>query len=113
MPTASLIYTVVGQISSDTGLASNLDVQIKMHTLVSSHQQRRDLIILGVRPSTEADDFKLLTERFGEGFVEFLLLNDVAVDACQALHFPIKPLGTIARTKLLKPTTVLTLPYWT
>ena len=111
MATASLIYTVVGQTSGDPGLASDLDVQIRTHSLVSSHRQRRDLVILGVRPLTEANDFKLLSRRFGNGFVEFLLLNDVAIEACKAFHFPIKPLGTIARTKLLKLATV-TLPYW-
>jgi hypothetical protein len=113
MDTASLIYTVVGTTSNDPGLAPDLDVRIRMHSVVSTHRQRRDVVILGVRPLTEVDDFKLLSARFGDGFVEFLLLNDVAVDACQALHFPIKPLGTIARTKLLKPATVMTIPYWT
>jgi hypothetical protein len=113
MDTANLIYTVVGQTSSDAGLASDLDVQIGTHNLVSSHRQGRDLVILGVRPLTEADDFKLLSRRFGDGFIEFLLLNDVAIEACKALHFPIKPLGTIARTKLLKPATVMMLPYRT
>jgi len=111
MATASLIYTVVGQISSDPGLASDLDVQIRTHSLVSNHRQRRDVVILGVRPSTEGDDFKLLSRRFGNGFVEFLLLNEVAVEACRAFHFSVKPLGTIARTKLLKPATVMRLPY--
>ena len=110
MATASLVYTVFGQTSSDPGLA-DLDVRIRTHSLVSSHRQRRDVVILGVRPLTEADDFKFLSGRFGDGFVEFLLLNDVAVEACKAFHFPIKPLGTIARTKLLKPATVMTLPY--
>jgi hypothetical protein len=113
MATTRLIYTVVGQTSSDPGLASDLDVQIRTHSVVSSHRQRRDVVILGVRPLTEADDFKLLSRRFGDGFVEFLLLNDAAVEVCKALQFPIKPLGTIARTKLLKPATVMTLPYWT
>jgi hypothetical protein len=113
MDTASLIYTVVGQTSSDPGLASEIDVQIRMHGSASNHRQRRDVVILGVRPLTEAEDFKLLSSRFGDGFVEFLLLNEVAVEACKALHFPIKPLGTIARTKLLKPAKVMALPYWT
>jgi hypothetical protein len=113
MVTVSQIYMVVGQTSSDPSLASDLDVQIRTHSMVSSHRQRRDVVVLSVRPSTEADDFKLLSARFGGGFVEFLLLNDVAVDACNALHFPMKPLGTIARTKLLKPATVMTFPYWT
>jgi hypothetical protein len=113
MVIASLIYTVVVQTASDPGLASELDVQIRAHNLVSSHRQRRDVVILGVRPLTEADDFKLLSRRFGDGVVEFLLLNDVAVEACRALQFPIEPLGTIARTKLLKPATVMMLPYWT
>jgi hypothetical protein len=111
MATASLIYTVVGQTPSDPGLASDLDVQIRMHSLVPSHRRRRDLVILGVRALTEADDFALLSARFGDGFVEFLLLNDVAVEACKAFHFPIKPLGTIARAKLLKPATVMKLRY--
>jgi hypothetical protein len=113
MVTESLIYMVVGQTSSEPGLASEIDVQIKINSLISNHRKRREVVILGVRPSTEADDFKLLSRRFGDGFVEFLLLNDVAVEACKAFHFSIKPLGTIALSKLLKPAMVMTLPYWT
>jgi hypothetical protein len=111
MATASLIYTVVGQTSSDPGLAPGLDLQIRMHSLVSSNRQKRDIVILSVRPLSEPDDFRLLSAGFGEGFVEFLLLNDVAIEACKDLHFPVETLGTIARTKLLKPATVMTLPY--
>lgn len=113
MATASLIYLVVGQTSSDPGLASDLDIQIRTHGLESRGRHRRDIVILGVRPLTEADDFRLLSRRFGEGFVEFLLLNDVAVEACRALNFPITPLGTIDKTKLLKPATVMRLTNWT
>jgi hypothetical protein len=61
----------------------------------------------------EPGDFKLLCDRFGNEFVKFLLLNDIAVEACRAVNFSIKSLGTIQETDLIKPSTLLTCAYWT
>jgi hypothetical protein len=33
-------------------------------------------------------DFRMLSDRFGQKYDRFLLLNDVAVEACRAVNFP-------------------------
>jgi hypothetical protein len=85
------------------------------HNLLSKKKQRkRQVKILGVDSQWQADDFELLSSRFGKGFDRFLLLNDVAVEACLAVKFRIKPLGVIDASELInRPSTLLTSPYWT
>jgi hypothetical protein len=109
-----MIYTVDGRGPSDPGLQPGLGIAIMKHSLASSRQQEREVRILGVEYRWHAVDFEMLSSRFGKGFDRFLLLNDVAVEACLAVNFPIKPLGVIDASELKnRPTVLLTRPYWT
>ena len=106
--------TVVGLGPDDPTLPPDLDSQIRIKCGSSSSRRlKRDVIIRSVGPTFEPVDFRFLRELFGSEFVKFLLLNDVAVEACRAVNFSIEPLGTIAETDLIKPSPLLTCPFWT
>jgi hypothetical protein len=106
--------TVVGLGPDDPTLPPDLGSQIRIKCGPSnSRRLKRDVIIRSVGPMFEPVDFRFLRERFGSEFAKFLLLNDVAVEACRAVYFSIEPLGTIAETELIKPSILLTCPFWT
>jgi hypothetical protein len=109
-----MIYTVDGRGPADPGFHPNVGTSIMKRSLASSRQRKRQVKILGVDYQWQADDFELLSSRFGKGFDRFLLLNDVAIEACLAVHFRIKPLGVIDASELInRPSTLLKSPYWT
>jgi hypothetical protein len=111
---AHMIYTVDGRGPADPGFQMNVGPAIMKHNLLSSRQRRRQVRILGVDYQWQADDFELLSSRFGKGFDRFLLLSDGAVEACLAVKFRIKPLGFIDGSELInRPSTLLTCAYWT
>lgn len=107
-------YTVVGL--TVTGLDNvKLHKAIMRHntSLVGRPHQERLLIVLSIDPTSESEDFKSLSSKFGERFDHFALLNDVAVDACKAVGFGIKALGEIDQRELrVTPDTLLKLPFW-
>ena len=109
-----MIYTVDGRGPDDPGFHRNVGLAIMKHSLASSRQRKRQVKILSVDYQSQADDFELLSWRFGKGFDRFLLLSDVAVEGCLAVHFRIKPLGVIDASELTnKPSILLTCAYWT
>jgi hypothetical protein len=109
-----MTYIVDGRGPADPGFHPNVGIAIMKRSLASSRQRKRQVKILGVESLWQADDFEMLSSRFGKGFDRFLLLNDVAVEACRAVTFPIKPLGVIDASELInRPNTLLTSPYWT
>jgi hypothetical protein len=109
-----MIYTVDGRGPNDPGVEPELGIAIMKHSLASSRQRKRQVKILGVESLWQADDFEMLSSRFGKGFEQFLLLNAVAVEACGAVNFHINPLGVIDASELInRPSTLLTTPYWT
>ena len=111
---AGKMNTVVGLGPDDPTLPPDLGSQIRIKCGPSSSRQlKRDVIIRSVGPMFEPVDFRFLRERFGSEFVKFLLLNDVAVEACRAVNFSIEPLGTIDEADLVKPGTLLICSFWT
>jgi hypothetical protein len=49
----------------------------------------------------DASGFDLLERRFGQGFVNFVLLDDVAIEACQEFKIPLgERVGAIELTEM-------------
>jgi hypothetical protein len=108
------MYTVVGLGPDDPTVTPELGSRIRIQCGPSINRKlKRDVVIAGVGRRFEPVDFNLLSNWFGGEFVRFLLLNDVAVEACRAVNFSIKSLGTIQEPDLIKPSTLLTCAYWT
>ena len=69
--------------------------------------------MLGVGSVLEARDFDLLSARFKRDFDTFALLNEVAIEACNAVGFSITNLGVIDESELsVRPHVLLTCPFW-
>jgi hypothetical protein len=108
------MYTVVGLGPDDPTVTPELGSPIRIQCGPSSSRKlKRDVIIRSVGRMIEPVDFNLLSSWFGAEFVRFLLLNDVAVEACRAVNFSFKSLGAIAETNFINPSTLLTCPFWT
>ena len=69
--------------------------------------------MLGVGSVLEARDFDLLSARFKRDFDTFALLNEVAIEARNAVGFSITNLGVIDESELsVRPHVLLTCPFW-
>lgn len=94
-----MIYTVIGYTS---GIMNTAELRIAI-SKQGFTQSLPEMMVLTVR----AEDFELLSSRFGENFANFVLLNDVAIQVCNALGFPVAPLGTIDESEIRDPLRLL------
>jgi hypothetical protein len=109
---ASKCYSVVGLKPNQPAMPANLRQQISIKSVLSSRKLKRDVIIAGVDRFFQPADFALLGAKFGEEFDRFLLLNDVALEACNDCNCNFTFVGTIPQAHLLRPGTLLTCSYW-
>jgi hypothetical protein len=103
----------VGLRPKQPAMPPNLRQQISIKSALSSRTQKREVLIAGVDQFFQPADFAALVAKFGNEFDRFLLLNDVAVEALSDCGCGFLFVGTIPQTHLLKPSTLLTCPYWT
>jgi hypothetical protein len=108
----NIFFGVVGVSSSARALPADLRHRISVQGSFSSRRLKRIVVIAGVDKIFQPLDFLALSMKFGGGFDHFLLLNDVAVEACRAagVHHPIR--GYIRENELTRPGIILTCPYW-
>ncbi len=109
---ASRSYSVVGLLPGHPAMPANLRQQISIKSALSSRKLKRDVIVAGVDRFFQPADFALLGARFGTEFDRFLLLNDVALEACSDCHCNFTFVGAIPQASLLNPGILLTCPYW-
>ena len=109
---ASKCYSVVGLLPNHPAMPANLRQQISIKSALSSRKLRGDVIIAGVDGFFQPADFTLLAAKFGQEFDRFLLLNEVALEACSDCNCNFTFVGTIPQANLVKPSTLLTCSYW-
>ena len=110
---ASKLYSVVGMLPNHPAMPTNLRQQISIKSALSSRKQQREVIIAGVDQFFQPADFATLRAKFGREFDRFLLLNDVALEACSDCACDFRFVGAIPQANLLNPSTLLTCSYWT
>lgn len=104
---------VVGLSVMDQALPPDLQHRIAVQGAFSSRQLKRIVVIAGVDAVFQPIDFLRLSARFSGCFDRFLLLNDVAVEACRAANLSFQIRGYVRENDLASPSTLLTCPYWT
>lgn len=106
-------FSVVGLLPNEPAMPANLRQQISIKSALSGRKQQREVLIAGADRFFQPADYALLGAKFGTEFDRFLLLNDVAVEACGDCQCGFRFVGTISQVNLLKPGTLLTCSYWT
>jgi hypothetical protein len=110
-----MTYTVIGLMDTEAIRLAQLGIDIRKHSAsLGMPEKKRDVVVLGIDPGLQGEDYHSFAARFRRRFDSFCLLNDVAIEACHVVGFDIAPLGMIDATELrTAPTTLLTCPYWT
>jgi hypothetical protein len=106
-------YVVVGLSRKDPGLPADLCDRIAASGLSSSHTCKRTAIIAEVDSIFQPIDFLLLSAKFGCEYDRFLLLNDVAMEACGSVRLNLNIIGSTHDNELIRPLISMACTYWT
>src|ERR1017187_9025047 len=109
-----MTYSVIGLMDTEAIRLAQLGIDIRKHSAsLGMPKQRRNVVVLGIDPGLQAEDYDSFAGRFRRRLDLFCLLNDMAIEACHAVGFDVAPLGMIGTAELrTAPTTLLTCPYW-
>lgn len=96
-----MAYSVIGYFSGITNIP-DLSIAISKHRCRDRVPKMKVLTV-----AHSSSDFDLLCSRFGGGFVNFVLLNDEALEVCKAVGFPVAPIGRVDEADIEHPLSLL------